>query len=1001
MNKRPYFAFAVLLALCLLHTLQLAAQQYNFRNWTLEQGLPQSQVNDILQDHTGHLWIATRGGVSRFNGRQFHTYTTENGLSSNNATVLYQAKNRHIWIGSSDRGVVTYNGSSFRKYGAEAGITANTIYDITEDVTGRIWLATEAGLFYSSGSTFTKHEALPEQPYTSIVALPDSTLWAGSQANGLYHLLLNEVNHYTTDNSHLPSNLVTTLFKDTNNDLWIGTDKGAARFKNGALQPFKIPINRTDLAVSSFLRDAYGYLWIGLKQNGLVKYDGKRYTYLIRQNGLRSKRINTLATDSEGNIWIGTNGYGLQQFTSPWFVHYFDFAELSEPRITALAKDVKGRVWVGTDEGNTAYLDGAGRLNWNMHPTWAEGTTVHHISLLDNTTSWVATSNGAWKLTPTASTHFTVKDGLPANEVFQCLPDAATGKVWMSTASGISCYSNGKFKKYTLPGNVQVGRVYQMHKDSRNRIWIGTTGGVYKVEDDKLLEAPELSQFKLEEVTSIAEDGKGVLYFGAFNYGIAVLNPEWSQPKLFIIEQGLPNQGIKGLYVDTQDNLWVGTSRNMLKVLLPKLRQDQKLSYRSYSNANGFRGIEISNNAITQTQDGSIWFGTTKGLTKYIPALDRRNKVYPELSLNEIMLYQKPTNWQQLGYTADSATGLPVKLRLPHTQNHLSFDFHAICLSGPEQVKYKYKLVGYQEQWSAATSQSYATFSNLAPGDYTFELLAQNNDGYWTPKPLMYTFSIVPPIWRREWFIGVLLLVIAGAVLSIVKLRERSLVKMNTLLEMRVNHRTRLLERKNREKEMLLQEIHHRVKNNLQIVISMLNLQARHVQDPQAIDVMRALKSRVRSMAILHERLYRHDNLGEIDLDDYFRGICESLYEAYGVTEEQVELELSIPSIKVDIDNAITLGLIVNELVSNSLKYAFPDFKQKGLLRIVLTPQQNGRYTLTVSDNGKGLPINFEQKMKHSFGLQLVSSLSKKVNGKIDFSNNNGTNSILFFVLPS
>ncbi|GAB3199013.1 two-component sensor histidine kinase/ligand-binding sensor domain-containing protein [Pontibacter aydingkolensis] len=999
MDKRPLFAVVLICTLWLLHSTQLMAQQYNFRNWTLEQGLPQSQVNDIIQDHTGHLWIATRGGVSRFNGKQFYTYTKDSGLSSNNVSALHQDNQNNIWIGSSDRGLMQFDGNGFKIYGKAQGLTANTIYDITQGVQGSIWVATEAGLFYYINGSFSKYTQLPAQTYTSVVVTPDSTIWAGSQSDGLHRVTTAGIHHYTTENSVLPSNRVTTLYHQNNGDLWIGTEEGVARFTDSSLRHFRIPINRPDMVVSSFLHDTYGNLWIGLKQNGLIKYDGKRYTYFGRLNGLRSKRINTLAADMEGNIWIGTNGYGMQQFTSPWFVHYFDFTELSEPRITALTKDSKGRVWLGTDEGTTAYMEG-GRLNWNFKPPWPEGTTVHRITLLDDRSSWVATSIGAWHITPSGTAHYTVKNGLPANEVFQCMPDD-NGNIWIATANGLVCYAKGKFKKYELPGVLSAGRIYHMHRDIKNRVWIAASSGVYKLENGNIVKAPELEQFQLEEVTSIAEDKYGVLYFGGFNYGIAVLNEEWDSPKLFTKNEGLPNEGIKGLFVDQNDNLWVGTSRNILKLLLPQLRQHQKLSYRSYSGANGFRGIEISHNAIAQTPDGSIWFGTTKGLTKYEPTLDRRNKVYPAVALNRIMLYQKPTNWQQLGYTQDSLTNLPIDLRLPHTQNHLTFDFHAICLSGPEQVKYKYRLMGYQDQWSAATDQSYATYPNLSPGNYKFELLAQNNDGYWTPKPLTYTFSIVPPIWRREWFIGVLLLVIAGAVLSIVKLRERSLVKMNTLLEMRVNHRTRLLERKNREKEMLLQEIHHRVKNNLQIVISMLNLQARHVQDPQATDVMRALKSRVRSMAILHERLYRHDDLGEIDLEDYFRGICESLYEAYGATEKQIHLELRVPSIKVDIDTAITLGLIVNELVSNSLKYAFPDFEFKGLLRIVLEPQQNGRYILTVSDNGRGLPLDFDQKMKHSFGLQLVSSLSKKVNGKIHFINNNGTKSILYFVLPS
>jgi two-component sensor histidine kinase len=181
-------------------------------------------------------------------------------------------------------------------------------------------------------------------------------------------------------------------------------------------------------------------------------------------------------------------------------------------------------------------------------------------------------------------------------------------------------------------------------------------------------------------------------------------------------------------------------------------------------------------------------------------------------------------------------------------------------------------------------------------------------------------------------------------------------------------------------------------------VISMLNLQARHVQDPQAVDVMQAIRSRVRSMSILHERLYQHSDLDRIDLEEYFEEICESLYAAYGVSTRRIALEIDMPQIKVNIDSAITLGLIVNELVSNTLKYAFPD-GQCGSLRIELAQHDAVQYTLTVSDNGRGMPENFDPLKSKSFGLKLVTSLSRKLEGNINFENKNGTKSILYFVL--
>ncbi|WP_242923822.1 two-component regulator propeller domain-containing protein [Pontibacter liquoris] len=982
------------LLLCLLAPPHAVwSQQYNFRNWMLEDGLPQSQVNGMLQDDKKQLWLATRGGVSKFDGSTFLTYTRQQGLSSNNISCLFQDSRKRLWIGTSDHGLNLYTNQHFRHFNSlpDTGILA-----VAEDATGQIWVATKKGLYFLADNGFRLYSQLPLQPYTALLTTPAGEVWVGSKTAGLY-ALGKQPRHYTAANSDLGSNSITSLLLHQG-QVWVGTQQGLARISKGKLTRQRLPRSVSSPAVSSFTQDQYGNLWIGLTTDGLLKLSNDSITHITRQNGLRTNHVTALASDTEGNVWIGTDGYGLQQYKAPWFVHYFDFAGNTESRVTALAQDMHGRVWLGTDDGHAAYVQDGNKLNWLYTDVWPVGTTLYNMWVQNSDNVWVCTSNGLWNLTPKTVRHYTVADGLPSNTIYQCMPDSA-GNLWFATANGVATRTGNTFRQVTTGTADSPQRVFCILNDRKNNLWFGTESGVYRLVSGKLQRPPELSAYPMEEVTAMAEDKTGNLYFGAFNFGIVVLR---AAKDSYLVNSGwgLPNEGVRNLYVDTADNLWVGTSRNLLKIQLDSLRRKRKLSYRVFSYQDGFRGIEVGYNAITQTPDGTMWFGTAKGLTKYLPQLDRPNKECPQLLLTDILLYQKPTEWRKLGYKTDSASGLPLKLHLPFNQNHVTFSFHGISLSSPTEVRYKYRLVGNEEQWSAVTRQTYATYANLGPGKYTFELMARNGDGIWTPQPLTYTFTIVPPIWRREWFIGLMLLVLAGIILSVVRLREQNLVKMNSLLEMKVRHRTTMLERKNLEKETLLQEIHHRVKNNLQIVISLVNLQARHVEDPQTRDVMRAIQSRVRSMAILHERLYRHDDLGQIDLEDYFKGICESLYAAYGIDPARIALHLQILPIKTDIDSAITLGLIVNELVSNSLKYAFPN-EHNGALWVSLKYNDNQHYTLVVADNGKGLPDDFASRKSQSFGLQLVSTLSRKLKGEMYFENNNGTKSTLHFVLPS
>ncbi len=199
------------------------------------------------------------------------------------------------------------------------------------------------------------------------------------------------------------------------------------------------------------------------------------------------------------------------------------------------------------------------------------------------------------------------------------------------------------------------------------------------------------------------------------------------------------------------------------------------------------------------------------------------------------------------------------------------------------------------------------------------------------------------------------------------------------------------LSRKNEEVETLLREIHHRVKNNLQIVSSLLRMQARKIQDTQALEAISASQARVRSMALLHQRLYQGDALKNIPMGPYLTDLATGLLDVYQSEEKQIALNLTVDDVSLDIDTAIPLGLIANELLTNALKHAFPQ-GQPGKMEVSLTRHHNG-FQFEVSDNGIGFPINQGKPGASNigFGLDLVETLAEKLNGKITYQNGQGS----------
>lgn len=198
------------------------------------------------------------------------------------------------------------------------------------------------------------------------------------------------------------------------------------------------------------------------------------------------------------------------------------------------------------------------------------------------------------------------------------------------------------------------------------------------------------------------------------------------------------------------------------------------------------------------------------------------------------------------------------------------------------------------------------------------------------------------------------------------------------------------------EKEVLLREIHHRVKNNLQIISSLLNLQAKYLKDEQILEIFKNSQKRIESMALIHEQLYQSKNLAKINFADYTRKLVSNLFSAYVFNSDTTKLQLDLENIFIDIDVAIPCGLIINELILNSLKYAFPEGKT-GMISVDFYPNEQEKFVLVVSDNGIGFPEDFDFKNTESLGLQLVNDLTSQLDGDIQLDTSKGVKITITF----
>ena len=247
------------------------------------------------------------------------------------------------------------------------------------------------------------------------------------------------------------------------------------------------------------------------------------------------------------------------------------------------------------------------------------------------------------------------------------------------------------------------------------------------------------------------------------------------------------------------------------------------------------------------------------------------------------------------------------------------------------------------------------------------------------------------------------------------KLMEEEVRSLNRVLEQRVKDRTEALSKTNKqltaeiaarnkaeqdisrsleEKDLLLREIHHRVKNNLQIIASLLNLQSRTITDPNVLEAIRNSQSRIRAMALVHERIYRSHNIAEINLKDYLNYLTKQIFQFYNIQQHRIGITMTMDEILADIDTITPLGLIINELVSNSLKYAFPEGR-KGSISIECTRPDLDMLRIIYHDDGTGMPAGFDWKHTESLGLRLVNGLVDQLNGTIEQGGGTGTTFVI------
>ncbi|MCP4660659.1 MAG: response regulator, partial [bacterium] len=418
---------------------------------------------------------------------------------------------------------------------------------------------------------------------------------------------------------------------------------------------------------------------------------------------------------------------------------------LSSDTVTSILADRRGGIWLTTVGGGVTFYDGR-RFKHYRSDAGLAGNRVFSVIEDRRGILWFSTwGDGISRFDGTAFTNFSERDGLASDTVYSAYEDRG-GRLWFSTREGISRWEeDGTFTSFTISEGHVRSRVNAVAEDHLGRLWLATKDG--------------LSIF----------DGRSF--------------------EVLSRRDGLSSDTIYLIIADRRGRLWAGSEHGLDRIELDA--GGAVASIRHFGRAEGFLGIETNQNAVLEDRAGHLWFGT-RGLTRYDPSEERPDPQPPKIHITDLRLFFEPTDWSDVAGGTSGWHGLPVRLALPHDQNHLQFRFLGISQGLAESVRYQYRLEGLDRDWSPETESRQAVYSSLPPGRYSFAVRARTGAGSWS-EPAKFRFVVRPPFWATYWFLALAAVIAGGAVVGGFKAKTAHLRVEARRLEEKVSWRTREL----------------------------------------------------------------------------------------------------------------------------------------------------------------------------------------------------------------
>ena len=793
----------------------LSAQELRFRQLTPDDGLSSSYVQSIFQDRRGFFWFGTDKGLDRYDGYTVHSYRHQRGdtrsIADGTIYTIAGGMGDTLWVGT-NAGLSRYDPDLDAFTNFAVGPTASPVRGIADAGQGALWVGSEAGLFRFDRKTGTATPAQGDAANAlaglKILVLHTDRrgrLWIGTQTRGVFVLdpatsEIRDYAHSAQDPHSLPDDDVRSLVEDPSGAMWIGTWSGglarldpatgqATVYRHDPADPRTIGADR----VVSIAPAGERGLWIGTENFGLDYLDIASGVFRHHRSdpmnpaSLNSASVWAVHQDAAGAVWVATftGGVNVSTPSSGAIRHYHtvagDPASLGFNTVRAFAESRPGFYWVATDGGGLNELDVAtGRFaHYTSHTSNLNSDAVLDVVQDRDGATWIGSWEGGVsrfdRATHTFTAYTSKNAGLGDDNVFALHVDRH-GNLWAGTQRhGVYRFDRARrtFVPAVTPDQLAGGvprtetsvavRVISSSPDGQHLL-IGTEAsgladydvgtGAVTLHQSAASDSTSLSG---NTVRAVLEHEDGTVWIGTAT-GLDRLDRAKGTLAHFGERDGLPSGYIAGLAQDGAGQLWISTDRGLVRWDVASKR------LKRYSSADGLQGREFNGHAYFAASDGTLFFGGNNGFNMVRPSEIARNERPPAVVLTGFQLFNHEV---PIG-TEDSPLAKHVSrldhLVLSYKQSVMTFEFAALDYTASEQNQYAYKLEGFDSDWQQVGPQRTASYTNLAPGNYTFRVKASNNDGVWNDAGASIRLTVTPPFWKTWWFRLFLVAAAASAV---------------------------------------------------------------------------------------------------------------------------------------------------------------------------------------------------------------------------------------------